>query len=195
MLYPMPQQAPWLCDADTGRLLIEAAQRRSCAKFVRLGESRKILLVGPERRDEFAHALELMSRGHDVTAINPRESSAARAFHRTGGKFVRARIERLPGPSRFDLIFENYPYPSGKNYEPANPFAVARLARLAPGGCWIVYTEALRFASLLKSVIDYDPRLVGRFTASLRRISFDAAPPSHYPANDLRYRLICRRLF
>jgi hypothetical protein len=71
-----------------------------------------VLFVGPERKDEFSHALRLTCQGRDVIAINPRETAAARAFHRTGGRFIRARIEDLaPEPYRFDFVYENYPYP------------------------------------------------------------------------------------
>src|SRR5215468_12270455 len=69
----------------------------------------RALFVGSERRDEGAHALRLASRGHDVIAINPRETPSAKAFRRAGGKFIRARVEDLtPNSCRFDLVCENY---------------------------------------------------------------------------------------
>ena len=191
-----PERSERLYDADAASVRIDPMQRGPCAVFVRPDDARKILLVGAERRDEFAHALKLMSLGHHVIATNPRETTAAKAFRRAGGRFVRARIEELlSDSSRFHLIFENYPYPSGKNYVPAKPFAFARLARLAPGGHWTLYTESGRLASLLKGVVDQDSRLTRRFEAKLTRIPFEAAPPSDYPPTDVRFRLIFRRLF
>jgi hypothetical protein len=149
------------------------------------------LFVGAEREDEFSQAMRLICLGHDVIAINPRVTLAARAFRRAGGKFILARIEDMPPDScRFDLIWENYPYPSGRHYVPPRPFALARLSLLKPGGRWILVTESPRYASLLKAVGDYDDDLRARFRSTLTPLSFDEAPPSAYPRADTRYRLI-----
>jgi hypothetical protein len=153
-----------------------------------------VLFVGPERDDEFAHALRLSTKGHDVIAINPRETSAAQAFRRAGGTFVRARIEDLPPKScRFNLICENYPYPSGRHYVPPRPFALARLSLLKPAGRWILVTESSRYATLLKAVGDYDDDMRARFRSTLSPLSIDEAPPSSYPRAETRYRLIFQR--
>lgn len=154
-----------------------------------------VLLIGPERPDEFADALLLARKGHDVMVVNPRETPAARAYQCAGGSFVRARIEDLPPACcQFDLICENYPYPSGRHYVPPRPFALARLSLLGPGGRWVLFTEAARFASLLKGAVDYDPDLQGRFDAVLTSLSPDEAPPSAYPPVSTRFRVIFRRL-
>jgi hypothetical protein len=154
----------------------------------------KVLFVGAERRDEFVHAMRLSSRGHDVIAINPRETAWARAFRHEGGKFIRARIEDLPAEScRFDLVCENYPYPSGRHYVPPRPFALARLSLLKPGGKWILVTESPRYASLLKAVIDYDADVSARFRGTLSPLSINAAPPSFYPQAKTRFRLVFQR--
>src|ERR1700756_4696377 len=72
----------------------------------------KVLLVGAERPDEFADAMRLVRRGHEVVVVNPRASLAARGFAKDGGTFVRTTIECLPlALGSFDLICENYPYP------------------------------------------------------------------------------------
>jgi hypothetical protein len=138
--------------------------------------------------------MRLICQGHDVIAINPRETRAARAFRRVAGKFIRARIDDLPPKScRFDLICENYPYPSGRNYVPPRPFALARLSLLKPGGRWILVTESPRYASLLKAFGDYDDDVRARFRSTLAPLSIDEAPPSAYPRADTRYRLIFQR--
>ena len=153
-----------------------------------------MLFLGAERGDEFSHALRLICQGHDVIAINPRETTAAQAFRRAGGRFFRARIEDLPPEScRFDLICENYPYPSGRYYVPPRAFALRRLSRLAPGGRWILVTESPRYASLLKGVGDYDDDVRARFRSTLSPLSMDEAPPSAYPRADTRFRLIFQR--
>jgi hypothetical protein len=152
-----------------------------------------VLFVGVERPDEFADIWRLACRGHDVMAVNPRETDAARSFRARGGNFVRARIEDLPQEHcRFDVVCENYPYPSGRHYVPPRPFALARMSRLAPGGRWILFTESARFASLLKAVGDNDTP-GGEYQATLASVHSVAAPPSAYPPVDSRFRLIVER--
>jgi hypothetical protein len=152
------------------------------------------LFVGSERIDEFAHAMRLAREGHDVIAINPRETSAATAFRRAGGRFIRARIEELPPQScRFDVICENYPYPSGRRYVPPRSFALARLSLLKPGGRWILVTESRRYASLLKAVVDYDGDISTKFRSTLSPLSIREAPPSFYPRAKTRFRLVFHR--
>jgi hypothetical protein len=154
-----------------------------------------VLLLGAERMDEFADAMRLVRHGHDVMVINPRETGAARAFRQAGGTFLRARIEQLPrGCCSFDVICENYPYPSGRHYVPPRAFAFARLARLAPGGRWVLFTESPRYATLLKAVGDYDVVVQRRFRAGLTSLSSSEAPPSAYPSTGSRFRLIFQRL-
>jgi transposase len=153
-----------------------------------------VLFVGAERADEFADAMRLASAGHDVIVINPRETAAARAFRRSGGTFVRARVEQLPTACcRFDVICENYPYPSGRHYVPPRDFARARLARLVPGGRWVLFTEAARYATLLKAVGDHDAAVQRSFRVGLTGLSSKEAPPSAYPSAGTRFRLVFER--
>jgi hypothetical protein len=151
---------------------------------------RRVLFVGAERPDEFADAVRVAGRGHQVMVINPRQTLAATRFLDAGGTFVRARIEQLPpGCCRFDIIYENYPYPSGRNYVPPRPFVLRRLARLAPRGRWILFTESARLASLLKAVGDHDVPVQRRYRVTLSSVPIGGAPPSHYPPTASRYRL------
>lgn len=169
-------------------------ERSRVLRCTRPRQSLRILFVGSERPEEFREVLRLGSEGHSVLVVNPRETDSARNFRLAGGKFLQTRIEELSRLcSGFDVIHENYPYPSGRQYVPPKPFALARLLRLAPGGQWILHTEAVRFATLVKAVVDYDPDLLARFRAWLSRIPLDQAPPSHYPTTDVRYRLVFRR--
>ena len=165
-----------------------------CSHIAFNGRARRVLFVGAERLDEFADALRLLNRGHKVLVINPRETTSARRFLWAGGRFLRARVEHLPPRyCQFDLICENYPYPSGRHYVPPRPFALARLLLLAPGGRWVLFTESVRFASLLKAVIDYDIGVQGKFHAALSSISQTDAPPSTYPSASTRFRLVFER--
>jgi hypothetical protein len=165
-----------------------------CSDFVSPGATQSVLFVGAERADEFADAMRLVCEGHDVIVINPRETAAARSFRRAGGTFVRAWVEQLPTACcRFDVICENYPYPSGRHYVPPRDFALARLARLAPGGRWVLFTEAARYATLLKAVGDYDVDVQGGFRVGLSSLSPEQAPPSVYPSASTRFRLIFER--
>ena len=176
------------CDCGcTGR-----AQR--CSSFVSRPATQAVLFVGAERADEFAGAMRLAGQGHDVIVINPRETYAAKAFRHAGGTFVRARVEQLPTACcGFDVICENYPYPSGRHYVPPRDFALARLSRLAPGGHWVLFTEAARYATLLKAVGDYDEAVQRRFRVRLSSLSPTEAPPSAYPFASTRFRLIFER--
>jgi hypothetical protein len=173
---------------------IEPMRTQRCSDFVSPCAALAVLFVGAERADEFADAMRLVSEGHDVMVINPRETAAARAFRRAGGTFVRARIERLPlARWPFDVICENYPYPSGRHYVPPRAFARARLARLAPGGRWVLFTEAARYAKLLKAVSDYDEAVRQSSRVRLSSLSPAEAPPSAYPSAGTRFRLIFER--
>jgi hypothetical protein len=165
-----------------------------CSDFVSRCATQAVLFVGAERTDEFADAMRLVCEGHDVIVINPRETAAARAFRRAGGTFVRARVEQLPTACcRFDVICENYPYPSGRHYVPPRDFTLARLARLAPGGRWVLFTEAARYATLLKAVGDYDEAVQRRFKVGLSSLAPERAPLSAYPSLGTRFRLIFER--
>jgi hypothetical protein len=174
-------QCDYGCDASPQR----------CSDFVSPCATQSVLFVGAERADEFGDAMRLAREGHDVIVINPRETRAVRAFRRAGGTFARARVEQLPiACCRFDVICENYPYPSGRHYVPPRAFAVARLVRLAPSGRWVLFTEAARYATLLKAVGDYDEAVQRRFRVQLSSLSLQQAPPSTYPAAGTRFRLI-----
>ena len=153
-----------------------------------------MLFVGAERPDEFANAMRLHREGHDVIVVNPRETAAGRAFRRAGGTFLRARVEQLPRAyCRFDVICENYPYPSGRHYVPPRDFALMRLALVAPGGRWVLFTESARYATLLKAVADYDGAIRRMFRASLASLSPSSAPPSSYPSSTTRFRLTFKK--
>lgn len=70
---------------------------------------------------------------------------------------------------------------------------MARLSRLAPGGHWVLFTEAARYATLLKAVGDYDEVVQRRFRVGLSNLSPAEAPPSAYPSAGTRFRLIFER--
>jgi hypothetical protein len=162
-----------------------------CSGFVPARHAQDILFVGAERRDEFKDAGRLLCQGHGVVAINPPETAPAKAFRRSGGKFIRGRIEHLPPDScRFDLIRERHRCPSGRNYVPVRPFALARLSLLKPRGRWILITESPRYASLLKAVGDYDEALQRDFTVTLSKIAPDEAA---YSQGKIRFRLVFQR--
>src|SRR5215813_13159429 len=117
--------------------------------------TQRVLFVGAERPDEFVNALRLANRGHKVIVVNPRRTSASRAFQSQGGRFIPAGIEQLPPASGpFHLIREHYPYPLRQYSEAAKTFALARLMRLAPCGRWVLFTESPRFATALKALAD-----------------------------------------
>jgi hypothetical protein len=176
------------------RASVQRTCSQRCSDFVSPCATQSVLFVGAERTDEFADAMRLVCEGHDVIVINPRETAEAAAFRRAGGTFVPARVEQLPTACcHFDIICENYPYPSGRHYVPPRDFALARLARLAPGGRWVLFTEAARYATLLKALGDYDEAVQRRFRVRLSNLLPEQAPPSAYPSAGTRFRLIFER--
>ena len=194
MLGMRPEQLQWPKEDGPVRVPAQGTRTQRCSSFVPTRPAQNVLFVGAERPDEFADAMRLICQGHTVMVINPRETSSATAFRRQGGNFVRARIEQLPPECcQFDVICENYPYPSGRHYVPPRAFVLARLARLARAGRWILFTEATRFATRAKAVVDYDGILPGRFKARLSALSPGQAPPSTYPPVASRFRLIVER--
>jgi hypothetical protein len=70
---------------------------------------------------------------------------------------------------------------------------LTRLARLKPGGRWILVTESPRYASLLKAVGDYDDVVQRNFTVTLSSLAPGEAPASLYPRGETRFRLIYQR--
>jgi hypothetical protein len=181
-------------DVNSAVAPTQGTRSQRCSDFVSPCATQSVLFVGAERTDEFADAMRLVCEGHDVIVINPRETAAARTFRRSGGTFVRARVEQLPTACcRFDVICENYPYPSGRHYVPPRDFALARLARLAPSGRWVLFTEAARYATLLKAVGDYDEAVQRRFRVRRSSLSPELAPASAYPSAGTRFRLIFER--
>jgi hypothetical protein len=188
------KQFQWLNEDSLGRTPTQRNQGQRGSDFVLPYRAQNILLVGAERRDEFEDALTLVCQGHSVTVVNPRVTLAAKRFKGDGGRFIRTRIEELPPTCGcFEVICENYAYPSGQQYVPPRAFASGRLSRLAPSGRWIPFTEAAKFATLLKAVADYDNAVQGRFRTALCSVPPSEAPPSAYPRVSSRFRLIFER--
>jgi hypothetical protein len=158
---------------------------------------RKLLFVGAERPDEFAHARRLAIQGHAVTVANPRSTAAAWAYRSAGGRFIDVRVERLPrAMGGFHVICENYPYPFpvASSYETARTFAWARLSRLLRHGRWVVFTESPELVSALSAVARREPAVSCRFRVWFAELSPALAPPSSHVRRNSRYRLIFERL-
>ena len=172
------------------------------------GRRLQVLIIGAERRDEFAHARRLVGRGHSVIVVNPRESAAAHRFAPAGGYFIQSAIERLPltlGP--FDLVCENYPFTVGEvegvcEDDPCpvwlsslaiRAYAVARLRHLAPDGRWILFTESPGFARALRSIVRRDPVIQRNFSSRIAQVRAEEAPPSSYPRLATRFKVVFQR--
>jgi hypothetical protein len=158
---------------------------------------RRVLFVGAERPDEFAIAARLACQGHNVAVVNPRDTPAARAYRDGGGRFIQARVEDLPvrlGP--FHVICENYPYPfpSALSYASARAYALPRLARLAIGGRWVVFSENPRLAATLTAVARHEAAVRRGFCLRFAELSPVLAPRSAYLRRRTRYRLIFQRV-
>jgi hypothetical protein len=141
--------------------------------------------------------MRLACQGHRVAVVNPRETAPARAYRAAGGRFIQARVEDLPsrlGP--FHVICENYPYPypPALDYAASRAYALARLARVGPGGRWVMFTESPRLAAALTAVAENEAPVRHRFRLLFAELSPVFAPRSAYLRRDTRYRLIFERL-
>jgi hypothetical protein len=83
-----------LDEVDTLRGWIRRPVSQRCPGFVSHCVTKAVLFVGAERRDEFADAMRLAYKGHDVTLINHRETAAERKFRPSAGTGFRLIFER-----------------------------------------------------------------------------------------------------
>jgi hypothetical protein len=150
----------------------------------------RVLVVGPETEAEFEYARGVTSRGGRATAVNPVKTPAADRYIARGGEFVQGRVETLPQESVYDIIREDYPYPTGKFINPK--MVDARLSRLKPGGSWVVVTESTEFANALEAAGEH---FFGKGKVMRREIAamHEAAPVSPHPKDPRRFALIFRR--
>ena len=107
-------------------------------------------MVGAERAEEFTYAQQMAALGRDVTVVNPHASPSAEAFAAAGGNFVNAGIEALPRQPGYDVLAEDFPVPIRRLLPQAEAMATERIARIAPGGRWVVATESPEFVQLLQ---------------------------------------------
>src|SRR2546430_17157510 len=92
------EQLQWLKEDSPSRARAQRKRVRRCSDFVPPCPTQKVLFVGAERWDEFKDAMRLVCQGHDVMAINPRETAAARAFRPEWTAPSRGHSTARPGP-------------------------------------------------------------------------------------------------
>ncbi len=149
----------------------------------------RVLLVGPETEAEFDYARSVMGNGGKVTAVNPVRSPAAERFIAEGGDFVQGNVGSLSAQAEFDIIREDFPYPTG-NYIDVGQSA-ARITRLRPGGAWVVVTEATDYADTLEVAAQ-----LNKASKVLRRMFLaadESAPESLHPRALSRTALVITR--
>jgi len=149
-----------------------------------------VLVVGAETAEEFAYAARAASRGSSVTVVNPQATAAARTYQQAGGNFVQGRIESLPRSPTFNIIREDFPFPLGRVYSPTAEFVSERLARLAPGGRWVIVTESEEFAATIRAAAESQGATV---TTRGFAAAHEAAPSSVYPRETSRSAVIVER--
>lgn len=167
-----------------------AAAAAAAPGAARSGGGINVLVVGAETADEFAYATAAASRGNVVTVVNPRATPQAEAYQRAGGNFVQGRVEDLPSSPRYQIIREDFPYPLGRAFQPTAEFASARLARLGPGGRWVVVTESPEFATTLRAAAESQGATV---TTRGFPALHETAPGSAYPRETSRFALIIEK--
>jgi hypothetical protein len=146
----------------------------------------RVLLVGPETKPEFQWALDVTARGGKATAVNPLKTAAANDFISKGGTFVQGTVESLPRDAAFDIIREDFPYPTGKFIDAQ--MVSARLTRLAPRGAWVVVTESEEFAKALETTAKLRAKVMRREFPAFH----EGAPVSVHPKETSRFALIIR---
>ncbi len=148
----------------------------------------RVLVVGPETETEFDYARKIDAGGGQATCINPVRTPAAARFELGGGRFVQGKVEELPADVCFDIIREDFPYPTGNYID--FPAVNARITRLRAGGMWVVVTEKPDFAATLEAAA----RLGGaRVLARELPFKHDAAPVSSHPRDTSRIALVISR--
>ena len=149
-----------------------------------------VLVVGAETTGEFAYAEQVAAAGQRVTVVNPARTPQAEAFAARGGNFVQAPIESLPAEPAYTMIREDYPFPLGRVLAPAEQFAATRLARLAPGGRWVLVTESSEFATTLEAAAS---RQGARVTVRQVPGAHEGTPVSGWPRDPQRFVLIIEK--
>lgn len=151
------------------------------------GPPQRVLVVGAETETEFAYATDLAKQGQQVTVVNPTATPHAQAFSQQGGNFVQSTVEKLPPGETFNLIREDFPFPLGRAFSPTAQFVDARLARLAPGGRWVVVTESSEFVTTLKAAVYGKKVALTEYEVPLHH---EGLPQSSWPRENKRFVLI-----
>ncbi|MBR0800718.1 hypothetical protein JQ615_35690 [Bradyrhizobium jicamae] len=145
----------------------------------------RVLVVGPESEAEFQYALKVNDSGGKAVTVNPFRSGAADEFIKAGGEFVEGKIESLPQDAKFDIIREDFPYPTEWLDVPA---AAARISRTKPGGTWVVVTEREGFATALEASAKLQGAKVNRY--EITALDHWATPQSPHATRDASSRYI-----
>jgi hypothetical protein len=148
----------------------------------------RVLVVGPETEGEFQYAQKVDASGGKATAVNPVKTPAADRFVAGGGEFVEGKVDTLPKDAKFDIIREDFPYPTGNFVDTAS--ANERISRLKSGGSWVVVTEKPDFADTLEAAAALQGAKVMR-----RDIAqwHEGAPVSDHPKDAGRIAIIITR--
>jgi len=110
-----------------------------------------ILIVGAEKSSEFKYAISALKSGAKVTIVNPKAPTHPlfSNFIKAGGKHQQRKIQQLPSGSKYRVIMEDFPHPTGGYLDEAKRFVDARLSHLSSGGRWVVVTEKKSFAEAI----------------------------------------------
>ena len=145
-----------------------------------------MLVVGAETSEEFRYAKEVVGRGGEAVVANPVSTDESRAFARAGGKFYNTTIESLPASEKFDTIREDFPFPLA-GLPPTQSFIESRLARLKPGGFWVILTENSEWVDQIRGAAFMLRTPVGVYDVPPTQ---EALPFSKWPQEDKRYIII-----
>lgn len=161
-----------------------ASRPMGSSKGVKLRSRLDVLVVGAETNAEFAYAKQVNKQGGSAVVANPHLTDEALSFQKSGGNFFKGKVEDLPAGKHFDLIREDFPYPTGRVIQPAKELVESRMNRLNEGGTWVVVTEKSDFVKTLEvAAID------AGVNVSVNQIPahHEATPQSIHPRDPNRY--------
>ena len=150
----------------------------------------RVLVVGAETEAEFAYARGVTAKGQRVDVVNPRATDAAKEFAKEGGSFIQGKVENLPREPSYNLIREDFPYPTGKSITTIEGVG-ERLARLKSGGRWVVVTEeGAEFLPTLTEAAEHSGAKVTTYSVPK---AHEGAPQSAYPKQPTRFVVIIEK--
>ena len=147
---------------------------------------KKLLMVGPERLEEFVWLSAQGWKGWNTTAVNPRRTFATNIFVLSGGRFIQGPVEDVvERGERFDWTHESFPQPLGRNINVFQRPYEARLKSLALGGRLTMLTEDEDLIDMYRALTTPIPNVPSLNVNARYTFSESKFTPAHSEARSL----------